>query len=106
MDYQGNFYSDANGYNAKQLNIMSSKTMASGKYTVTAADVTATKSTINTGVLSAVKTGIVVINVLRSDVVMAGVKYTFTASTGVLEVKTNSTDYVLTAGDIVNWIVL
>lgn len=70
-----------------------------GKYVVTAADVTATKSIINTGKTI---TGQIV-SIMRSNLQLSGAKVTFSATN--LQIETNGTTYVLTAGDVVNYIV-
>lgn len=100
----GNFYSDSTGYNATQLNIQTG-TVNLGvvlggfkTYTVTSADVTATQSTLASG-LTAINGYIV--QIYRAGVLLTG--QTVTVSTTNLLISTNGTTYVLTAGDIINY---
>lgn len=101
---QGNFYSDSTGYNAQQLNVNTGNVGASvvlsgfKTYTVTSADVTATKSTLASGL--ATIHGYIV-QIYRSGILLTG--QTTTVSTTNLLISTNGTTYVLTAGDIINY---
>ena len=101
---QGNYYSDSTGYNAQQLNI-NTGTVGAGvvlsgfkTYTVTAADVTATYSSLASG-LTTIHGYIV--QIYRAGVLLTG--QTTTISTTNLQIATNGTTYVLTAGDILNY---
>jgi hypothetical protein len=70
-----------------------------GKYAVLAADQTAGSKTINTGITI---NGFIV-QVYRAGILLGG--YKVTATTTNLKVETNGSDYVLTTGDIINYIV-
>ena len=77
------------------------KVPVGGTHTVSAAEGTDGKAEIATGKLDAVG---VVLTILRS-----GIDFTASAkisiSAGVLKVETNSSAFVLTAADVINWIV-
>lgn len=73
--------------------------MAKGTYIVTADDQTATQSVIDTEITI---NGFLV-DVYRSNILMGG--YIVTASGTELTVAKNGTTYVLTAGDVINYIV-
>jgi hypothetical protein len=102
-----NFYSDDNGYHVKQLSIESgtiSKEVVfngfkMGKHTVTAAEVTATKTVINTGITIAGQ----IVSIVRSNLQLSGAKVTFATTN--LTIESNGSTYVLTAGDVINYIV-
>lgn len=70
-----------------------------GTYTAVAADATAGSKTINTGITIA---GFIV-QVYRANILLSS--YKVTATTTNLKVETNGTDYVVTAGDVINYIV-
>ena len=70
-----------------------------GVYTVTAADVTATNSTINTSKTIAGQ----IVSVMRASLQLPSAKVTFATTN--LKIETNGTAYVLTAGDIINYII-
>jgi len=70
-----------------------------GKYAIIQADVTATHKTINTGVTIS---GFIV-QIYRSNILFADYKVTATATN--LKIESNSTDYELTVGDVINYIV-
>ena len=72
-----------------------------GKYTVIAADATAGTKSIATGLGRAI-TGFIV-QIYRSNVLISGA--TTTVSTANLVVATNGSTYVVTAGDVINYIV-
>lgn len=102
----GNFYSDATGYNANQLNILTGTMGASvvlagqatGSYTVTNADVTATKSIIVTNLAT--------VHGFLVQIYRAGAGQglpTVTVVSNDLNIATNGTVYTLTAGDIINY---
>ena len=76
------------------------KLPVSGVHTVTTADVTANKAEINTGKADAAG---FVAQVLRGGIVTGSAKASITA--GVLKIETNGTTYVLTAGDVISYIV-
>lgn len=103
---QGNFYSNANGYNAKQLNVetgtMSKDVVFAGfkfgKHTVTAAQQTAGSAVINTGITI----GGAIVQVIRANVVLGSADVR-TATTNIT-VATNSTNYVVTEGDVISWV--
>lgn len=72
-----------------------------GTYTATATDASAGKAEIATGKLDAVG---VVVTILRGGIdLTASAKISISA--GVLKVETNSSSFVLTAADVINWIV-
>jgi len=71
-----------------------------GTYVATADDATNGYALINTGRADA--TGFVV-QVLRGGIVTGSAKASLTA--GVLRVETNGTTYVVTAGDVISYIV-
>ncbi len=87
-------------YTSAEDAIAGAAVFASGQYTVTAADVTATASTIATGLLNSISAQLV--QVSRSGVIMPSI-YAVASGTNIV-VASNSTTYVLTAGDVVNWI--
>lgn len=70
-----------------------------GTYAVVAADQTAGYKTINTGITI---NGFIV-QVYRAGILLGS--YKVTATTTNLKVETNGTDYVLTTGDVINYIV-
>ena len=72
----------------------------SGVHTVTSTEAGANKVEINTGMAGA--TGFIV-QVLRSGIVLGSAKASITA--GVLKIEDNSTNYDVTAGDVISWIV-
>ena len=71
-----------------------------GTYVATAGDATNGYASINTGRADA--TGFVV-QVLRGGIVTGSAKASITA--GVLRVEDNGETYVVTAGDVISWIV-
>jgi hypothetical protein len=73
--------------------------LVKGTYTVVAGDDTANTKSIATG-LTAI-TGFIV-QVYRADILMSSIKVT--KSNGNLIVSDNSTTYVLTTGDVINYI--
>ena len=72
----------------------------SGVHTVTSTEAGANKVEIDTGMAGA--TGFIV-QVLRSGIVLGSAKASITA--GVLRVENNGETYVVTAGDVISWIV-
>lgn len=70
-----------------------------GSYTVIAADQTAGSKTINTGITI---TGFIV-QVYRAGILLSS--YKVTATTTNLKVETNGSDYVVTTGDVIKYIV-
>lgn len=79
-------------------------------YTVTAGDVTATQSDIATGLLTAPLVPSAVVGTSIVEIWRAGVNVTRDAaitspSVGTLRVKSGASTYVLTAGDIVKYLV-
>jgi len=70
-----------------------------GKYVAIAADATAGSKTINTGITIA---GFIV-QVYRAGILLGSCKVT--ATTTNLKVETNGSDYVVTANDVINYIV-
>ena len=70
-----------------------------GKYVAILADETAGSKTINAGITIS---GFIV-QVYRANILLAD--YKVTATTTNLKVETNSTDYVVTTGDVINYIV-
>ena len=70
-----------------------------GTYTAITADATAGLKTINTGITIS---GFIV-QVYRAGILLAD--YKVTATTTNLKIETNSTSYVVTAGDVINYIV-
>ena len=77
-----------------------SRMPVSGVHTVTSGEASADKVEINTGMAGA--TGFIV-QVLRSGIVLGSAKASITA--GVLRVENNGETYVVTAGDVISWIV-
>jgi hypothetical protein len=77
-----------------------SRMPVSGVHTVTAAEASANKAEIDTGMAGA--TGFIV-QVLRSGIVLGSAKASITA--GVLRVEDNASTYVVTTGDVISWIV-
>ena len=77
-----------------------SRMPVSGVHTVTSTEAGANKVEINTGMAGA--TGFIV-QVLRSGIVLGSAKASITA--GVLKIEDNSTNYDVTAGDVISWIV-
>ena len=77
-----------------------SRMPVSGVHTVTAAEASANKAEIDTGMAGA--TGFIV-QVLRSGIVLGSAKASFAA--GVISVEDNSSTYVVTTGDVISWIV-
>ncbi len=73
--------------------------LVKGKYTVVEADQTAGSKTINTGVTIS---GFIV-QVYRAGILLGNCKVT--ATTTNLKVETNGSDYVITIGDVINYIV-
>jgi hypothetical protein len=73
--------------------------IVTGKYVIVAADQTAGSKTINTGITIS---GFIV-QVYRAGILLGD--YKVTSDTTNLKVETNGTDYVLTTGDIVEYIV-
>ena len=72
-----------------------------GTYTSTTADASANKSSIDTGKPDA--TGFIV-QIIRSNIeTTAKAKISMTA--GVISVEDNSSDFVVTNGDVIHWIV-
>lgn len=102
-----NYYSDANGYNVKQLNIDSgtiSKDVVfggfkMGKVTASTAQATADKVEINTGIT----VNGAIVNIIRSNLQLSGAKVTF--STNKLIIETNGSTYDVTNGDVIYYIV-
>lgn len=78
-----------------------SRMPVSGVHTVTAADVSAGKVDINTGMTGA--TGFIV-QVVRSNVDIKS-DAVATLADGVLTIDDGATTYVVTAGDVISWIV-
>lgn len=74
--------------------------LKSGSYVMTAGDATADAATINTG-LDPVTSFVVSIRRAGVDVTNLA---DITEADGVITIADNSTDYVVTAGDVANWI--
>ena len=72
-----------------------------GTYTSTSADASANKSVINTGKPDA--TGFIV-QVIRANVETTA-KAKISMAAGVISVEDNSSDFVVTNGDVIHWIV-
>ncbi len=72
-----------------------------GTYTSTSADASANKSVINTGKPDA--TGFIV-QVIRSNIETTA-KAKISMAAGVISVENNSSDFVVTNGDVIHWIV-
>ena len=72
-----------------------------GTYTSTSADASANKSVINTGKPDA--TGFIV-QVIRANVETTA-KAKISMAAGVISVENNSSDFVVTNGDVIHWIV-
>lgn len=77
------------------------KDFASGSYTVTAGDVTATYAAITTG-LSDLTLASCAVSIFRSGT-LTGKPTLSETPAGTLKIETNGSVYVLTAGDIVNY---
>ena len=77
-----------------------SRMPVSGVHTVTAAEASANKVEINTGMAGAAG---FVVQVLRGGIVTGSAKASITA--GVLRVEDNASTYVVTTGDVISWIV-
>ena len=77
------------------------KIPVAGTYTSTSADATANKSVINTGKADA--TGFIV-QVIRSNIEITA-KAKISMAAGVISVEDNSSDFVVTNGDVIHWIV-
>ena len=77
------------------------KIPVAGTYTATSADAGANKSVINTGKADA--TGFIV-QVIRSNIEII-VKAKISMAAGVISVENNSSDFVVTNGDVIHWIV-
>ena len=77
-----------------------SRMPVTGTHIVTAAEVTAAAALINTGKTDAVG---FIVQVLRGSLDTGSAKVSMTA--GVIKVETNASAYVLTAADVINWIV-
>jgi LysM repeat protein len=90
---------DANLGTAFQTLQSKSEKTITGKYTVVSADQTAGYKTINTGITIS---GFIV-QVYRAGILLGSVKVT--ATTTNLKVETNGSDYVVTTGDVINYIV-
>jgi hypothetical protein len=73
--------------------------LVTGKYAIVAADQTAGYKTINTGITIS---GFIV-QVYRAGILLGSAKVT--ATTTNLKVETNGSDYVITTGDVINYIV-
>jgi len=78
----------------------STESVVHGTYTAVADDQTAGTLDIDGGVATA--TGFIV-QVFRSDILLAN--YDASLVAGVLTIATNSTDYVVTTGDVINYII-
>lgn len=85
--------------NLYSSDLLDSGTTKAGSYTVVADDDTANSKTIATGLSSIVSAQI---QVLRANVVQYG--ETFTISAGSITIADNGEVYVLTTGDVINWI--
>lgn len=97
LDYKGNFYTDSNGKHfVNQLDINS---IEMGNITIDSNHVSAGKVSISSNPTP--KT--LMVTVLRGGVVMSDVKIV-SDSNGVT-VQTNSTSFVLTAGDVIYYLV-
>ena len=90
---------DANLGTALQTLQVNDAKIVRGKYTAVAADATAGSKTINTGITIA---GFIV-QIYRANILLGS--YKVTATTTNLKVETNGTDYTVTAGDVINYIV-
>ncbi len=107
LNYKGNFYSDANGNHVKKLDVATLTTSNGGRVVVSAAQGTAGSVTITfSDELSNIKpsTRPVIVTVTRAGIDKSAFKLTVTDAT--LKVETNGTDFVLTSGDIINYIVM
>jgi len=77
------------------------KIPVAGTYTSTTADASANKSVINTGKADA--TGFMV-QVIRSNIEITA-KAKISMAAGVISVEDNSSDFAVTNGDVIHWIV-
>ena len=77
------------------------KIPVAGTYTATSADANADKSVINTGKADA--TGFIV-QVIRSNVETTA-KAKISMAAGVISVEDNNSDFAVTNGDVIHWIV-
>ena len=77
------------------------KIPVAGTYTATTADASANKSVINTGKADA--TGFIV-QVIRANIETTA-KAKISMAAGVISVEDNSSDFVVTNGDVIHWIV-
>ena len=77
------------------------KIPVAGTYTSTAADANANKSVINTGKPDA--SGFIV-QVIRSNIDTTA-KAKISMAAGVISVEDNSSDFAVTNGDVIHWIV-
>ena len=77
------------------------KIPVAGTYTATSADAGANKSVINTGKADA--TGFIV-QVIRANIEITA-KAKISMAAGVISVEDNSTDFDVTDGDVIHWIV-
>lgn len=77
------------------------KIPVAGTYTASAADASANKASINTGKPDAVG---FIVQVLRANIdLTANAKISMAA--GVISVEDNSSDFVVTNNDVINWVV-
>ena len=77
------------------------KIPVAGTYTATSADAGVNKSVINTGKADA--TGFIV-QVIRANIEITA-KAKISMAAGVISVEDNSSDFVVTNGDVIHWIV-
>lgn len=77
------------------------KIPVAGTYTSTTADATANKSSIDTGKADA--TGFIV-QVIRANIETTA-KAKISMAAGVISVEDNSSDFAVTNGDVIHWIV-
>ena len=77
------------------------KIPVAGTYTSTTADASANKSVINTGKPDA--SGFIV-QVIRANIEITA-KAKISMAAGVISVEDNSSDFVVTNGDVIHWIV-
>ncbi len=90
------------GYSVFDDDLPTGKSVLGGSVTVSAGQDTANEAVIVTGLASVVS---FVVQILRAGIDVTN-KADISEATGSITVADNSTDYVLTAGDVINWIAI
>lgn len=85
-------------FKAAQEDIITLQNLKSGVHTVTAGEVTATKVEIDT----TITLNGALVSITRSNLQLGQAKITLTGT--ILKIESNSSNYVLTAGDLINFI--